>query len=79
MSTAATLETGGPQLHDVDVTSELLCISPQMVRKLETRGELRAVRIGRRLLFSRDEVARYIRALEAAARPRTVVGVGAGP
>ena len=36
-----------------------------MVRRLETRGELQAVRIGRRVLFDVRELSRFVAAKTA--------------
>ena len=55
-----------PRLHDVDAAAALLAVSTKTVRRLISRGELRAVRIGVRGLVSSDEIKPYIAALAAA-------------
>lgn len=40
--------------------AEALAVSPHTVRKMVKTGRLRPVRICRRLLFSPDEVSRFV-------------------
>jgi excisionase family DNA binding protein len=49
-------------LYDVKETSAVLSISPQMVRRLVTHGQLRATRVGDRVLLSASELQRYVKA-----------------
>jgi excisionase family DNA binding protein len=49
-----------PQLLTLLAVANLLCVSPHTVRSWVRRGKLKPVRICRRLLFSPDEVARFL-------------------
>jgi excisionase family DNA binding protein len=49
-----------PQLLTLLVLARMLCVSPHTVRKWVREGKLRPVRICRRLLFSPDEVTRFL-------------------
>jgi excisionase family DNA binding protein len=49
------------QLHSIRDAAARLAISPWTVRRLANRGELRVVRLGRRLLVSEREIMRVIR------------------
>jgi excisionase family DNA binding protein len=49
-----------PQLLTLLAVANLLCVSPHTVRSWVRRGKLKPVRICRRLLFSPDEVARFV-------------------
>jgi len=49
-------------LYNVSEASAVLSISPQMVRRLVTQGQLRATRIGDRVLLSATELQRYVKA-----------------
>jgi len=48
-----------PALLDVAAAAEKLRVSRTMIRRLEARGILPGVRIGRRLLFRPDALARF--------------------
>jgi excisionase family DNA binding protein len=43
-----------PTLYDVDEVAEFLKITPAAVRKMEERGQLRAIRLGKRRLRFRE-------------------------
>jgi excisionase family DNA binding protein len=47
-------------LKDVVGVAVFLAISTWSVRKLERQGKLKAVRIGRRVLFEQEELERFI-------------------
>ena len=49
------------KLHDIRATALRLAVSPWTVRRLVDRGELRGVRVGRRVLISEREIVRVIR------------------
>jgi len=49
-----------PLLVDVRQAAKLMNISAGTVRNLVLRGELRPVRLGRRVLFSVEELRRFI-------------------
>jgi excisionase family DNA binding protein len=49
-----------PQLLTLTEVAERLRVSSHTVRSWVRRGELKPVRICRRLLFSPDEVARFL-------------------
>jgi excisionase family DNA binding protein len=49
-----------PQLLTLLAVANALCVSPHTVRKWVREGKLRPVRICRRLLFSPDEVTRFL-------------------
>jgi len=53
-------ETAIPQLITLLAVAKALCVSPHTVRSWVRKGKLRPVRICRRLLFDRDEVARFL-------------------
>jgi excisionase family DNA binding protein len=59
---ASELETGFkvPKLLTFLAVANALAVSPHSVRKWVREGRLQPVRICRRLLFSPDEVARFI-------------------
>lgn len=60
------------QLYNVDQTADLLGgISPWTVRKLYATGQLRPVRIGRRILFEKCELLRFIALRRATPQPST--------
>jgi len=48
-------------LYSVRECAAALGISPNMVRRMEGRGELPCVRIGDRVLFSATELQRFIK------------------
>ncbi len=50
METAVAL----PTLYDVDEVAEYLRVTPAAVRKMEERGQLRAIRLGKRRLRFRE-------------------------
>jgi excisionase family DNA binding protein len=52
--------------RNVEEVADALRISSRMVRILVSRGELRAHRIGRRVLISREALAAFIQEREAA-------------
>jgi excisionase family DNA binding protein len=49
-----------PELNDYGATATRLAVSRTTVERLVRRGDLRAVRIGRRVLVSDVEIARFI-------------------
>jgi excisionase family DNA binding protein len=49
-------------LYTVPEASAVLSISQSMTRKLVTQGQLRATRVGDRVLLSATELQRYVRA-----------------
>jgi excisionase family DNA binding protein len=49
------------RLHNIREAAARLAISPWTVRRLADRGDLRVVRLGRRLLVSESEILRLIR------------------
>ena len=49
------------RLHDIRETAARLAVSPWTVRRLAGRGDLRVVRLGRRLLVSESEILRLIK------------------
>jgi excisionase family DNA binding protein len=49
-----------PQLLTLLAVAKTLCVSPHTVRSWIRQGRLQPVRICRRLLFSPDEVARFL-------------------
>jgi len=57
--------TGQPMLFSQRQTAEALAVSEKTVRRLVARGELAVIRVGRRVLITRDELARFIREGEA--------------
>ncbi len=61
--TQQTNDTGEnePQLVDVDEAAARLKCSPEYIRKLERRGDLKAIRLGRLVRFPLEEIARFIR------------------
>lgn len=54
-------ETPGRRLLSIDETAHTLNVSGRHLRDLISRGQVRAVRIGRRVLVSREEVDRVAR------------------
>jgi predicted site-specific integrase-resolvase len=55
-----------PQLLTLLAVAKALCVSPHTVRSWVRHGKLKPVRICRRLLFSPDEIARFLAAAKAA-------------
>jgi excisionase family DNA binding protein len=51
----------GRRLHSVDETAHALHISGRHLRDLISRGQVRAVRLGRRVLVPREELERVAR------------------
>ena len=49
-----------PQLLPLASVAKALCVSPHTVRAWVRHGKLKPVRICRRLLFSPDEIARFL-------------------
>jgi len=49
-------------LYTVPEASAVLSISQSMTRKLVTAGQLRATRVGDRVLLSATELQRYVKA-----------------
>lgn len=49
-----------PALLSVDDTAHTLGVCPRFIRILAARGELRVVRLGRRMLVPREEVERVV-------------------
>ena len=49
-----------PKLLTLAAVAEALAISPHTVRKMVRTGRLKPTRITRRLLFTPDEVARFV-------------------
>lgn len=47
--------------QDVPELAELFRVKPRTIRDWRRRGKLRAVRVGRSLLFRRDDVERLIK------------------
>ena len=47
---------------NVDQIAEYLGLSPHTIRKLAQRGEIPYGRVGRRLIFSREDCERFARA-----------------
>ena len=48
------------QLYDVNEAAKLMKLSPWTIRALVSREKLRALRIGRRVLFQHEELKRFI-------------------
>ena len=48
------------KLHDIREAASRLAVSPWTVRRLVGRGDLRGVRVGRRVLVSEKEILRVI-------------------
>jgi excisionase family DNA binding protein len=48
------------RLLTLQEVADLLRLSPHTIRAMVRRGSLRPVRICRRLLFSQDEIARFL-------------------
>jgi excisionase family DNA binding protein len=48
-------------LHTVGEVAELLRVSPRTIHNLVSRGDITPTRIGDRLLFHADEIARFAR------------------
>lgn len=59
--------TPAPRLFGVAQAAVALNISEKEVRRLHWKGVLNAVRIGTRVLFTSEELSRFIRSLEAKA------------
>jgi len=55
----APTRAGTPEHLSTKAAAAALGISPTAVRRLETAGDLPAVRIGRRVLFRRDTLERF--------------------
>jgi excisionase family DNA binding protein len=49
-----------PALLSVDDTAHTLGVCPRFIRILAARGELRVVRLGRRMLISQTEISRLV-------------------
>jgi excisionase family DNA binding protein len=49
-------------LYSKKEAAAVLALSPQMLMLLVKRGELAATRVGTRVLFSADELHRFVRA-----------------
>jgi predicted site-specific integrase-resolvase len=49
-----------PQLLTLLAVAKALCVSPHTVRSWVRKGRLRPLRICRRLIFSPDEIARFL-------------------
>ena len=49
------------RLHDIRETAARIGVSPWTVRRLADSGDLRVVRVGRRVLVSESEILRVIR------------------
>jgi excisionase family DNA binding protein len=50
------------QLLDTKQAGEKICLSPYTVRELVRRGELKHIRIGRKILFDPRDVAEWLAA-----------------
>lgn len=48
------------QAYSVAEVAELLSVSQWSVRKACRRGEIRSVRLGRRIIIPRDAIARFL-------------------
>ena len=60
--------TPPPRLvFNIEETSLVLRVAPRTVRNLVQRGQLRAIRIGRRRLVTADAVAAFLRERESEA------------
>lgn len=46
--------------YSVKETAEILNVHPQTVRNLQYRGELKAVRFGRAVRFTREAILEYV-------------------
>jgi predicted site-specific integrase-resolvase len=55
---------GIPQLLPLVAVAKALCVSPHTVRAWVRQGRLKPVRICRRLLFSPEEISRFLREAE---------------
>ena len=53
-----------PQLLTLLAVAKALCVSPHTVRSWVKKGRLRPVRVCRRLLFTSEEVSRFLRQAE---------------
>jgi len=49
-----------PRLKTIRQVAEQLSVSEQTVNRLRRRNELAALRIGRRVLFDENEIARFL-------------------
>jgi len=49
-----------PQLLTLISVSRTLCVSPHTIRSWVRKGQLRPIRLCRRLLFHPDEIARFL-------------------
>jgi excisionase family DNA binding protein len=49
-----------PQLLTLDSVARALSVSPHTVRSFVRKGRLQPIRICRRLLFSREELSRFL-------------------
>lgn len=58
-----------PINYNVAEAGAALRVSPRMVRQLIARGDLRAHRIGRRVLVSVEALTSFVRAREADSSP----------
>jgi excisionase family DNA binding protein len=64
----ANVPTDSPRLMTVNQTAAYLTSSVWAVRQLHWSQTLRAIMIGRRLLFDRSDVDSYVEALKKASR-----------
>jgi excisionase family DNA binding protein len=63
-----------PQLLDVWDVAQKLRVSPHTVRRWKALGKLRPLKLGRRILFHPDDVARFInQAQQGCKTTRTIV------
>ena len=60
-----------PRLKTTKQVAEQLGISEQTVNRLRRRNEIAALRIGRRVLFDENEIARFLQ--NASARQKSAV------
>jgi excisionase family DNA binding protein len=56
------------QLYTVEQVAGLLMVDPSLVRRKARAGEIGSVRIGKRILFHRQDIMRFIRASHQPAR-----------
>jgi excisionase family DNA binding protein len=56
------------QLYSVEQVAGLLQVDASNLRRLANKGEIGSVRIGKRILFHRQDVMRFIRASHRPAR-----------
>ncbi len=53
------LQTEGPFLR-LEEAAALMCLSPWTVRHLVHKGEIKHIRIGKRIVFERQEIIRFM-------------------